>query len=146
MSWRTWPRWKLVLLSGCSLVGVLALGLAGVLGWVAWSSHRAVERFDALSARVTPGTPLATLLADPALSYCAGVRLTGDFVGAAESPPATEAQLEAMLTGFRNSAAALSGTGQLELMWYSLPPFGRLFLHVEYAGGQVRAARTSALD
>ena len=51
-------------LLGCgSLVLLLALAAAGLVGWGAWREHAAIRDADALCASIVPGEPLEAVRA-----------------------------------------------------------------------------------
>lgn len=138
----TW--WTLAV--GCgALVGASVLGVVGLAGLMIWSSRGAIRDFDALASRTTTGTPLVTLLDDGFVQGCAMVVVSGPFEARTDFPDDASAH-RALLKRLREHPGAAAGKGQLELMWVHLPPFGRLFLRVDFEDGKITAAKTSSLD
>ncbi|MCA2979999.1 MAG: hypothetical protein INH41_07265 [Myxococcaceae bacterium] len=130
----------LVTLGAAIIPGALVVGVGVML----WSSRRTSSAVDALVARTTPGTSLEQLLDDPFVQRSAHVSVRGPFTEDAEYPDADDAARRRVLTRLR--ALAPTATGSLSLMWYSLPPFGRLFLDVTFEAGLVTHAKSSSLD
>lgn len=136
------PAWWKVALIGCGvLVGGGLLAVASAVGLMVWSSRAVLQDFDALARRTTPGMPLDALLDDPFVARCADVSVRGPFEASAER--LTDATgPDALLQRLRTAG----GKGTVELMWVHTPPFGRVFLAVDFEDGKVTGTKTSSLD
>ena len=93
-----------------------------------------------------PGTELAALLAEPFVETASEVTVRGPFEATAAYLVTDESARQALLKKLKAHPGARAGTGTLELMWIHTPPFGRLFLVVDFEDGVVKAVRTSSLD
>lgn len=140
---RSW--WKVALIGCGAVVGLGVMGLASMVGLMAWSSRAVLRDFDALASRTTPGAPLAALLDNPFVHDCAEVSVSGPFEDRAEYP-GDKSLRQAILRRLEADPGAKAGKGTLALMWIHAPPFGRVFLQVDFDDGKVTSARTSSLD
>lgn len=136
---RRWVKWAAVALG----TGVLAVG--GAFAAFISGSHRTMEQFDRFVAAHGEGSPVKALLDDPFVAKCAGVTLTGDFVGSADWADAAN-QAGPVLQRFGADAASRDGSGTLEVLWVYLPPFGRLIFNADYQRGVLRNVRSHSLD
>lgn len=119
---------------------VMGGGFIGLLALAFVLPKRTLAQFERFVAAYRVGSKIEDLVAD-------------DFVRRARMIEFNEESKKiAVVTVSDESLARLQKTvrerpsGQLELMWYYLPPFGRLFLSVEYDQGIIIKATTQSLD
>ena len=131
------------------LMAIGALGAVGLAVLVAligyfyfWQPRQVLRAFDEFTAVHKEGTPIEAVLADPFVLQATD--LTFDEESLKDVKPGGPArQLERFKARL---AAPPTPSGVLELTWTHTPPFGRVFLHVEYADGGITSLQTSDLD
>jgi len=99
-----------------------------------------LRRFDAFVARHPAGSSIAALIEDPFVD-------AATLAGFSGKRPEVEFSVDRAASLARLRAEVKSvPRGALELMWTHTPPFGRVFVDVEFSDGKVTAVRASSLD
>ena len=132
---------KLLIAIGASgLLGLLALA-AAIAYLFLWLPRQTLRAFDEFTLVHKEGTPIDALAADPFLLRASD--LTFDEASLKDLKPGAPAR---QVERFRAQLKEPGQKGVLEITWTHTPPFGRAFLHVEYADGVVKSLQTTDLD
>jgi hypothetical protein len=129
---------------------LVAIGVLGLLVMVTiaglfvftfvWQPRAVLRSFDEFTLAHHEGTRIEALADDPFLERASD--LTFDAESLKDVMPGAPARQLGRLRAQLKSSAS----GTLEATWTHSPPFGRVFLHVEYADGLVTALKTTDLD
>jgi hypothetical protein len=119
-----------------ALLGALALAGGGFIWFVAIRPRRIMHRFDQFYARHPVGSSVADFVDDPFVEEISMADTQGKVI---EIPaPGAIAKLRADV---RSQAS-----GQLSLQWTHTPPFGRLWIHVEFDAGRITSREQGETD
>lgn len=124
------------------LLGLLImLSIAGLfVHTFVWQPRQMLRGFDEFTLEHKEGTSIDALANDPFLLRASDLTFDTESLKDVQ-PGAPERQL-----GRFRALLKTTPKGTLEVTWTHSPPFGRVFLHVEYADGLVTSLQTTDLD